>query len=76
MRGWRWGNRGAWVCAVVGWLALGACEPWQGEGAPWEAPGEAPLGTLSQEVSSTLTFVAAADATALAADTVLLRLAP
>jgi len=32
------------------------------------APGEAPPGTLSQGVSSTLTFVAAVDATALAAE--------
>jgi hypothetical protein len=65
----RWGSRGAWwVCAVVGCLALGACEP-----GPWEEPagathGEAPLGTLLQEASSTLTFVAAADTTALAAE--------
>jgi len=65
----QWGSRRAWwACAVVGCLALAACEPGQTEGLAGQAPGEAPLGTLSQEASTTLTFTAVADATARAAE--------
>ncbi len=65
----RWGSRRAWwACAVMAYLALGACEPGPREEPPGAEPGEAPLGTLSQEASVVLTFVAAADATALAAE--------
>jgi len=65
----RWGNRGAWWVYAVGMcLTLGACEPGHQEELSEAAPGEAPLGTLSQEATSTLTVVAAADTTALAAE--------